>query len=434
MVKYYFNSITLFVFLLIFLFTKLAFTQREVYMKVQAEGFQPILISVPPFIVEQPNKLASTMREVLINDLDLSGFFRIFEKELINLSQYQLTMQEADSVLFKGVSARLEGRVEFSRNQIKFDAGLFELPSNKSIFKKRFTSPLRSFRQLSHRIADEVTYYLTGEKGVASTKIAFITSNDNIKEIAVIDFDGHNFQKLTFTQSLNLSPSWSPDGNRLIFMSYVEKYPYLFMLNLNSGKLQRLLKISGLQIAPAWSPDGKKIAFSLTQNGNTEIYVLEVKNGKLHRLTNSPAIDSSPTWSPNGREIAFTSDRSGTPQIYIMDSEGSNVRRLTFQGNYNDSPAWSPRGDLIAYVSREEGRFNIYTIEVSGENPRRLTYNAGSNEDPCWSPNGFHLAFASNRGGKWDIYVMQWDGSNVRRLTRMGQNVSPCWSPYLNKN
>jgi TolB protein len=409
---------------IIFITFNMGVSQKDVYMRIQAEGFEPILISIPPFMSTIPNELSYLIREVVINDLELSGFFRVFEKEF-NVAQ------DDSSIIFVP-SARFEGNIDFSTNSITCKSRLTEVTSNTTIFNKKFDAPLRSFRQLAHRIANEIVYFLTGEKGIANTKISYVSANKKSKEIYITDYDGYGIQKMTFTNSLNLSPTFSPDGKKIVFTSYFENNPDLFQLDLSKGKLSKLSSNRGLHSAPSWSPEGKNIAFALTKNGNTDIHLMDTRSKKLRQLTNNPGIDSSPTWSPNGREIAFTSDRSGRPQIYLMDAEGGNVRRLTYVGDYNDSPAWSPRGDLIAYVSRDDGLFNIYTIDVSGEQLRQLTKNSGSNENPSWSPEGLKIAFSSNRSGNWEIYVMNWDGTQNRRLTTTGGNLSPCWSPYFN--
>jgi len=400
--------------------------QDEVYLKIQSEGFQKINLIVAPFQSEGRTDLTEQIREVMLNDLTLSGFFQLFDESKNDLSSGNGDQNDA---LQSG--ARIEGNLKYQSNEILMNAHLIELPSKRKIFDKKFNAQIRSSRSLAHQVSDEVVFYLIGEKGIATTKIAFVSEKGKAKEIAVIDYDGNGFQQLTSSSSLNISPRWSPDGDKIAFTSYIMENPDLLILPLNDKKAYRLSNQQGLNTAPAWSPDGKRIALTMSKDGNPEIYVMEIKGGKTRRLTNHPAIDSSPSWSPDGREIVFTSDRSGAPQLYLMDSEGGNIRRLTFEGSYNDSPAWSPRGDRIAYVSRDDGRFHIYSINVNGKEMLKLTDGAGNNENPCWSPDGLRLAFASSRDGRYDIYVMNWDGSQLRKVTRNGGNISPSWSPRL---
>jgi TolB protein len=400
--------------------------QDEVYLKIQSEGFRKINLVVAPFKTEGQIGLTKQIREVMINDLTLSGFFQIFDE-----SKNDLSSGKGDQTGELQSGARIEGHLKYHGDEIQMNALLSELPGMRKIFDKKFNAPTRSLRSIAHQVSDEIVYYLIGEKGIASTKIAFISEKAQAKEIAVIDYDGNGFQQLTASNSLNVSPRWSPDGEKIAFTSFIMENPDLLILPVGDKKAYRLSNQPGLNTAPAWSPDGKRMALTMTKDGNPEVYVMEIKGAKTQRLTNHPAIDSSPSWSPDGREIAFTSDRSGAPQIYLMDSEGGNIRRLTFEGSYNDSPGWSPRGDRIAFVSRYEGKFHIYTIHVTGQELLKLTDGAGNNENPCWSPDGLRLAFASNREGKWDIYVMNWDGSQLRKVTRTGGNISPSWSPRL---
>ena len=406
--------------------------QEEVRMKVRSEGFRRIVLAVSPFASNLKTELSDHLRQIILNDLDLSGYFQIIDlensesRELGNFRSSGKPVQVPT-----GAAVLLDSRIDFHGNAVSQKIELKELSVNQRIMDKSFDSPVSGIRQLGHRVADEISYYLTGDRGIARTKIAFVSVRNEAKEIAVVDYDGSGSRRITSNGSLNLSPSWSPDGKQLAFTSYASGRPDLAILGLDDGRTVRISEQNALHSAPDWSPDGKQIALTLTRNGDADIYVVDVKKKTLRQLTHNPSIDSSPSWSPNGREIAFTSGRSGSPQIYIMDSDGSNVRRLTYEGGYNESPAWSPRGDVIVFVSRERTGFQIYSIDANGENLQKLTDSPGNNENPSWSPNGMWIAFASNRTGRWDIYIIRLDGSLERRLTEDGGNVSPCWSPVL---
>ena len=401
--------------------------QEDVYMKIQSGGFQPIRISIPMFSFIQPTDLSQDLHQIVVNDLELSGFFRIVS----SAHQGSANSAENGEPGNPAAEVELEAQLALNSSKLMLSAQLKELPGQQTIFNKEFDSPLDKMRWLGHRLADEVVYYLVGERGIASSKIAFATGKKMKREIAIVDYDGHNLRKLTDTNALNISPTWSPQGDYLLFTSFISGNPDLVKMNMDSGKLNWIGERKGLHSAPAWSTERNRIAITFSANGNPDIYTMDPDGGNWLRLTQSPAIDSSPSWSPTGNQIAFTSDRSGNPQIYIMDAEGGNVRRLTFQGTYNDSPAWSPRGDRIAFVSREEGRFQIYTISVNGENLQQVTDGTGNNENPSWSPNGLKLAFASDRTGSWNIYVINWDGTHLRSVTDSGENVTPEWSPRM---
>lgn len=406
-------------------------SQKDVYLKIQPEIYNPIILIFPPFETTDADPFIAELQPTIRLNLEYSGFF-----EIINLNSPNRENIISDIISRNNsIVTELNGVVKISKKQILCDIMVKELPNNRLIFKKDFKADVNYQRELAHKISDEIVFYLVGEKGIANTKIAFSIENGNAKEIGIIDYDGFNFETLTENQTLNLSPTWIPNGEGIIFMSYLGKFPSLYKLELNSRKITALSLPSGMHSAPAISPDGNQLLFAYSQNGNSEIYSSNLKGLLPKRLTNHPAIDSSPCWSPSGRQIAFTSDRSGSPQIYIMDSEGGNVRRLTFEGSYNDSPDWSPRGDLIAFVSREMGGFQIYVIDINGENLRRITDSQGSNENPSWSPDGLQIVYASNRNsGKWNIYITNLTNLFTRQLTFQGGCHSPNWSNRLPYN
>ena len=423
----FFRTIIVFLCLLFCLLFGTVRSQRQVYLKLQSQGFQPVVIDIPYFFSEH-FETAARIRQTLVNDLELSGFFKVISSTATLAYDGRSSLPLSDGQ--ETATARLDGQFFVLNDKLSLTVQLQELPSKQIIFNKQWQAEINSERTLAHNVADEVVFYLIGERGIANTEIAYVKEINGAKELFVIDNDGYNPRQLTFTHSLNLMPSWSPDKDKLIYTSYETGYPRLHVMNIADRVVTGLTRIKGMQSAPAWAPDGKKIALTLSWDGNSDIYSMDPKGGNLRRLTNSPAIDASPSWSPDGREIAFTSDRSGSPQIYLMDAEGGNVRRLTFENRYNASPAWSPKGDLIAYVSREEKGFQIYTIDINGETVQRVTESAGNNENPSWSPDELKLAFASNRSGVWDIYVANPDGSKLRQLTKNGGNVSPKWSPW----
>lgn len=306
---------------------------------------------------------------------------------------------------------------------------LFDINTGNMVFGKRYVGDPKFYRLIIHRFADDILFNLTGEKGVAQTRIAYVsTANRTAKELYVMDYDGANPVAVTGNQSINLSPRWSPDGRMMAYTSYRNGNPDLFMLNFDSGRRDVLSAQRGLNVTPAWSPDGQWLAFAMSSSGGTNLFLMPKGGGTPKPLTNGPAISVSPSFSPNGRQIVFNSDRGGSPQIYIMDVDGANLRRVTFQGNYNSSPRWSPRGDKIVFMCRIGGN-QICLISPDGSGQQQLT-SSGVNEDPAWSPDGRHIVFASTRTGHRDIFVMHADGTEQTRLTNSGQDsYLPDWSP-----
>jgi TolB protein len=371
---------------------------------------------------------APMVTRVVREDLNYSLYFRVAEIDSFVLAILGNDLYNMDGWYQLGVQYLLDGSVRLEEGKLKAEINVADVLRKKVIKSFRFETQPESYRALAHAISDEMVLQFTGQKGIFSTKIAYVGRDNSDKEIYICDYDGHNQHAVTKDRSINVSPAWSPDGPKLVYTSYKRRNPDLWMTDLGTGRAEPFASYPGLNSAPAWSPDGNYVAATLTRDGNPEIYLLTAQGEIVRRLTFSRAIDCSPTWSPSGKEIAFTSDRSGYPQIYIMDTEGTNLRRLTYTGDITDSPCWSPRGDRIALVLRGGGTLDIYTIDLTGENLNRLTY-IGSNANPRWSPDGLHIVFGSDRTGKYEVYTMHWDGSAQRMITGEGENYNPSWSP-----
>ena len=262
--------------------------------------------------------------------------------------------------------------------------------------------------------------------------IAFISDSGGpvTEEIYVMDSDGSNLRRLTNNSVWDASPSWSPNGRHIAFVSGNGDNKEIYVMDSDGSNLRRLTNNSVGDYSPSWSPDGRYIAFISARNGffTYDVYVMDSDGSNPRNLTNHSASDASPSWSPDGRHIAFMSDRAGNEEIYVMDSDGSNPRRLTTGGGA--SPLWSPDGRHIAFLSYRDGVPEIYVMGLDGSNLLRLTHNSAWDGDPSWSPDGRYIAFMSNRDGNWEIYVMGLDGSNLRNLTNhRARDGSPSWSP-----
>lgn len=391
---------------------------QDVYLRLTDYGGGKIRLVVEPFVLQSAAagsefaRRVAVVEDVLKNDLEYSLYFDVF-------TDTAYLANGTETVILKAVAA-----------DDKISVRLEDYESRERI-SERSHDVREDARRTAHAIADEVIKILTGETGIASTRIVFSYRTAAGKEIGMIDYDGYNFAAVTNNNNFNLFPAWSPDGTRILFSSYTDDRLKIYLKDLSTREIKALSSFRGLNFAPCWSPDGTKICMSLSKDGNPELYLLDLTTGELHRLTYNSAIDTSPAFSPNSREIAFVSDRSGNPQVYVMDTHGGNVRRLTYHGNYNTSPCWSPRGDIIAYVSREKDNSQqIYVTDPNDFDPLRITY-LGNNEEPSWSPDGLHIVFTSNRTGQYELYTMNWDGSRLRKLTGGVTANAPAWSPYL---
>jgi len=417
---------------------RLALGASELYIDVTKPYFKKIVIAIPDLYrdgsFQKDDNLSKEMARILVNDLRISGLFEVIDNPLfVSAIAESEGNVKVDFNQWRGLGAQVLVKADYSLvegKKLTIRCRLYDLLREEQVLGKVYQGDQNLLRKLVHRFSDEIMLKLTGERGMAQTKIAFISDVSGHKEVYTIDFDGHNLERLTRNRSIALSPAWSPDGKRIAYTSYHEGNPDLYFISWDGSNQVAVSTFPGLNAIPDWSPDGSRVALTLSKDGNAEIYTFKVDGTDFRRLTRHQSSDWSPSWSPDGEKIAFGSDRTGTPEIYIMNKDGGDVRRLTHQGSYNDSPAWSPKGDLIAFASRQKGLFDIWVIGSDGKNAQRLTSNSGNNENPCWSPDGRYIVFSSSRGGRRDIYIMNSDGSNQRRLTFLGgNNYCPSWSP-----
>ncbi len=298
------------------------------------------------------------------------------------------------------------------------------------ILGKRYVVDVEQPGPAVHHFCDTVVRQLTGDEGIARTRILFSRGNERRREIHIVDYDGENLKRITRNGSINLAPRWSPDQQTVCYTSYFRGRQRLLLLDGKTGRSKRIAQYEGLNVGANWSPDGSELVTTLSKDGNAEIYRLRRDGSIVQRLTHAPSIECSPDFDPTGHQIVFTSDRTGLPQLYVMDREGSNRRRLTYEGRYNESAAWSPKGDRIAYVSRVDGRFQVFIIEPDGSNLRQITFaKDGNNEDPSWAPDGRHLVVSSDRSGQSQLWVIDVESLVARRLTSGGaSDTNPDWS------
>jgi len=402
---------------------------------ITGAGRPKIPIAMPPFdggAAAAGREAAGTLHEVVRDDLLYSNYFQLVPEEYLRMVA-PFSDRAAAYKEWQGIGAEvvLMGQARPDQgSDVIFEGRAYDTSEQRLVLGKRYRADAAQVRLLAHRMSDEMVLRSTGRRGIATTRIAFVSQIGRAKEIFVMDYDGARPKRITANGSINRSPAWSPDGSLIAFVTLKSGQPQLTILNAAGDPTAPAFPQKGeLTSAPAWSPDGRLLAFSSGRDGNAEIYTLRIADRQLSRLTRHDAIDTSPTWAPDGRSIAFTSDRGGSPQIYVMDAGGGSVRRLTSELSYCDSPSWSPGpSETIAFTARVPGGFDIFAYDLKAGTLGRLTDGGGINESPRWSPDGRHLAFASNRSGGFDIYTMDANGDHVRRLTRGGSNESPSWS------
>ena len=374
---------------------------------------------------------------VLARDLELSGLFRVIPSDTY-LEDAQSSGVTAESINFDnwsvvGALALVKGSAERRSDDLTIEARLFDVAQHRQLAGRRFHGRATDEARIANRFADEIIAYFTGERGPFDSQIAFLsTRGGRFKDVYTMNADGTDVRRITNDNTLNLSPSWAPDGRGLVLTSYRRGNPDLFSLALPAGRVTKLSSLRGLNLGGHWAPDGRRIAVTIEYDGNPDIALLNADGSLLRRLTDHWAVDVSPSWSPDGQQLAFCSDRSGAPQIYVMGVDGGAVRRVSTAGSYNTSPSWAPKGDHIAYASRVAGRFQIFTVKTDGSDVRQVTSSAGSNEDPSWSPDGRYLVFSSTRRGPSMLYLADAAGANQVELTEgNGSDSSPSWSGWL---
>ena len=409
---------------------------RDIFFDTIGGTFQATPIGVDEmkyignqYITHDDTVIMQYTTAIVQNDLDFYADFELIPIDSFYLKTYEIF--ELDELGWKrlGADYLVKLEAEFPGSKMRIRWRLIDTARKQQFARGKIEKHKNGWRDMAHEIADEIVHRLTGESGIFTTKICYMKERDGYKELYIADYDGASERQLTNTNTINISPAFSPTRDDIYFVSYMGGDPHLYKVAVGSGKISKIAAFPGIVGAPAISPDGKKIACVLTKDGNSEIYVLDLDGKIIKRLTRHRAIDSAPTWSPDGRYIAYSSDRTGSPQVYIMDSDGIDARRLTYQGGYNDSPVWSQKGDRITFVSRtRRGRFDLASINIDGSDYRILT-EVGMNENPHFAPDGKHIIFSSNRLGPRDIFTMDLNGRNQRRLTRSGGCSNPAWGP-----
>jgi TolB protein len=392
----------------------------------------------PPLAITQPRCLggkqdahiAREIEEVLKFDLNLAGSVKIItgsSKE----NAGGIRPGEFDFAPWKTIDTGLLLKTGYviEKEEVMLEFRLYDVPAEKQLWSEVFTGKRRFVRKMAHAFADETVRTVTGEEGPFAGQIVFVSARTGNKEVYIMDYDGYNERRLTRNGSINLNPSFSPDGREIIYTSYKKGNPDLYRKEIFTGIETRISSRTGLNVTGAWSPRGGKIALAMSKDGDSQIYLINRNGKELARLTKDDAIDISPSWSPNGSQITFVSDRDGTPQVFVMNADGSNVHKLTTNGSYNVGPSWSPKGDRILYSCRQSNNFQIHAINPDGTGDIQLT-TEGRNEYPQWSPDGRFVTFTSNRDGKEAIYIMRADGTSQIKVTKgKGGDSRSVWSP-----
>ena len=396
-------------------------------VEVSGIGLTQLPVAVVAFRGEDgaPQKVSA----IVLADLERSGQFKSVESGGANLDESQLPdfspwrQKGADGLVVGSVTRLADGRFD-----VRFR--LWDTVRGQDLGGQSYAVTAADLRLASHKVADFVYEKLTGEKGVFSTRIAYVTKVASRFNLWVADSDGENAQSALASPEPIISPSWSPSGTALAYVSFESRKPVVYVHDVLTGRRRLVANFRGSNSAPAWSPDGKTLAVTLSRDGGSQLYLMDVNGGEPRRISQSSSIDTEPHFSSDGKWIYFVSDRGGSPQIYRMAASGSSPERVTFNGNYNISPALSPDGRWLAYVTRIGGAFKLHVMEIATSAVTAIT-DTIADESPSFSPNSRLIVYATSVQGREALMTTTVDGKIRARLVGQNGNVrEPHWGPF----
>ncbi len=415
---------------ILFVLSLLAATvaQAQLSIEITGAGANRIPVAIANFAGD--TAAAQVVTATVRADLERSGLFKLIdpagatldENAQVNFADWK--GRGADALAAGSVTRAPDGRMQARYR-------LYDTQKQVALGGAVYVTGNDQLRAAGHRIADYIYEKLTGEKGVFSTRIAYVVKSGGQFRLQIADADGQGAVTALSSTEPIISPVWSPDGSRLAYVSFEKKKPVIYVHALASGQRQVVANFKGSNSAPAWSPDGRKLAIVLSKDGNSQIYSVNADGTGVQRLTNSAGIDTEPRYSPDGGSIYFTSDRGGSPQIYRMGANGSDAQRVTFEGSYNVSPRPSPDGKSLAFISRRDGRFQLAVMDLASKQVQILT-DSHKDESPSFAPNSRMILIATETGGRGVLSAVSSDGRIKQRLSIAAGDVrEPAWGPFI---
>lgn len=418
--------------------------KAELQIDVNGAMRDPLPLAFPEMIQEGfwVGQYAGKIRSVVIADLERSGLFRIIPENSY-IQELTSVDEQPNFVDWKAINAHalVQSAVkEVNPNTLRVEFRLWDVYAENQLKGQSFTTTKDNWRRVAHVIADAIYERLTGEKGYFDTRIVYVSetgpATKRVKRLAIMDQDGENHKFLTSGAAMALTPRFSPNLQKVTYMSYAGSMPKVYILDIETGRQELLGSFPGMTFAPRFSPDSSKVLLSYANNGRTNIYEMDLKRRTSKQLTSGPAIDTSPSYSPDGSQIVFNSDRGGNQQLYVMNADGSDVHRISFGTGRYATPVWSPRGDYIAFTKMANGQFYIGVMYPDGSGERLLA-SGYLVEGPTWSPNGRVLMyFRQDKGNSRSnapvkLYSIDLTGYNERMIVTPAEASDPAWSPLL---
>ena len=398
-------------------------------VEISGVGATQVPIAIVKFRDEERATPSLSLSAIVRADLERSGVFRNIDAPGALDEAARPVMTEWRSRAADALVAGSIGRLADGRFDVRFK--LWDVVKGTEIGGQSQAVDASDLRLAAHRIADFIYEKLTGDKGVFSTRIAYVTKGGGRFTLRVADSDGEGGQVALSSPEPIISPAWSPDGKQLAYVSFEKQKAIVYVQDTSSGARRELANFRGSNSAPAWSPDGQTLALTLSRDTGSQLYLMDRNGGNVRRLTTSNAIDTEPAFAPDGRGIYFVSDRGGGPQVYRTSVGGGNVERITFSGAYNISPAISPDGRTLAYISRQGGGYRLYTLDLSGSAQPVVLTDTNDDESPSFAPNGRLIIYASRAQGRDVLMTTTLDGKIKARLISTTADVrEPVWGPY----
>ncbi len=400
----------------------------QLSIEITGAGANRIPVAIANFAGD--TAAAQVVTATVRTDLERSGLFKLIdpagatldENAQINFADWK--GRGADALAAGSVTRGPDGRM-----QARFR--LYDTQKQVALGGAVYVTGNDQLRAAGHRIADYIYEKLTGEKGVFSTRIAYVVKSGGQFRLQIADADGQGAVTALSSTEPIISPVWSPDGSKLAYVSFEKKKPVIYVHTLATGQRQVVANFKGSNSAPAWSPDSRKLAIVLSKDGNSQIYSVNADGTGVQRLSQSAGIDTEPRFSPDGGSIYFTSDRGGSPQIYRMSASGGDAQRVTFEGSYNVSPRPSADGKSLAFISRRDGRFQLAVMDLASKQVQILT-DSYKDESPSFAPNSRMILIATETGGRGVLSAVSSDGRIKQRLSIAAGDVrEPAWGPFI---
>ncbi|HEX2531920.1 MAG TPA: Tol-Pal system beta propeller repeat protein TolB [Burkholderiaceae bacterium] len=406
-------------------FAPLAHAQLRV--EISGVGATQIPIAIAAFANESlsPQRVSAIIKA----DLARSGYFKVIDATGVMSETTQVNFDEwksrgADALVVGSVQRLADGRFD-----VRYK--LLDVVKSSGLSALAFAVQPQFARLAGHKIADDIYEKLIGVRGAFATRIAYVTKVGREYRLEVADSDGQDPHVALRSKEPIISPTWSPDGTKVAYVSFEKKKPVVYVQSLATRQRIVVANYKGSNSAPCWSPDGSRLAVALSRDGLTQIYIMNADGSNLRRLTYTDGIDTEPRFSPDGQSIYFTSDRSGGPQIYRISVNGGDAQRVTFSGNYNISPRISPDGKTLAYISRREGKFQLYALDLANDQEQRLS-DTDKDESPSFAPNGRYILYATEMGRRGTLALVSVDGRVKQSLTTEAGDVrEPTWGPFM---